>query len=163
MGWANPSRLHHPGRVANQLLQAARESCANTLGFETSEIVFVQSVPLAFRLALAGVVHDETSVVTSSVEQSFLLNALQTLPTNRCSIIEVNDIGRVDVAKFQSAVGGATVAILQLANHEVGTRQPWGDIDFGPPGEVTWVADATVSAGIEAIPNRVDLAIANPA
>ena len=162
IGWANPGRLYHPGRSANQLLNAARESCARELGFAANEIVFVQSAPLAFRLALAGLLGAETSVVSSAVEQSFLLDYLASLNQDHVSLIGVDATGRVDVAAFQSALDKADVAILQLANHEVGTRQPWEQIDFGNSAALTWIADATTSAAFGPVPERVDVAVVSP-
>jgi cysteine desulfurase len=168
LAWAHPGRLHHPGRVANKLLNAARESCAKTLGFSANEIVFTQSVPLAFRLALGGLVKSNSRVVASAVEQSYLLNDLAALPNERLSLIGVDSSGRINTNEFQLAVSGSksgepVVAVLQIANHEVGTRQPCEEIDLGPIGGVSWLADATLSAALEPIPQRVDVAVVNPA
>lgn len=168
LAWANPGRLHHPGRVANQLLNAARESCARALGFSTNEIVFTQSVPLAFRLALGGLIESNTRVVASAVEQSYLLNDLASLPNDQLSLIGVDGAGRIDINEFQSTISSSksnkpVVVVLQMANHEVGTRQPCDEIDLGPIGGVAWLADATLSAALEPIPQRVDVAVVNPA
>jgi len=188
-GWANPGRLHQPGRIANELLQAARSSIANSLGFEASEICFVQSVPLAFRLGLSGLVNASShKVVASKVEQSFILEGLGTLSADRLSLIDVDEVGRVDVAAFAEALaggddvtnggsvtnGGATndcvaangLAILQMANHEVGTRQPWEFLTDDRLAGAVWFADATLGPlswvrNLE-LPKRVDVAVLSP-
>lgn len=182
-GWANPGRLHQPGRIANELLQAARSSIANSLGFEASEICFVQSVPLAFRLGLSGLVNASShKVVASKVEQSFILAGLGTLDAERVSLIDVDEVGRVDVEVFAKALardgvtngeastndGAATsgLAVLQIANHEVGTRQPWEFLTDDRLAGAVWFADATLGPlnwvrNLE-LPKRVDVAVLSP-
>jgi len=184
-GWANPGRLHQPGRIANELLQAARSSIANSLGFEPSEICFVQSVPLAFRLGLGGLVNAIShKVVASKVEQSFMLEGLGMLSADRVSLIDVDEVGRVDVEAFAGALpggGGVTnggaanndgaatsgLAVLQIANHEVGTKQPWEFLTDDSFADAVWFADATLGPlswvrNLE-LPKRVDVAVLSPA
>jgi len=189
-GWANPGRLHQPGRIANELLQAARSSIANSLGFEANEICFVQSVPLAFRLGLGGLVNASShKVVASKVEQSFILEGLGTLDAERVSLIDVDEVGRVDVEAFAKALacdgvtngdaatndgaatddGAATsgLAIVQIASHEVGTKQPWEFLTDDSLAGAVWFADATLGplSWVQSLklPKRVDVAVLSPA
>jgi cysteine desulfurase len=167
-GWANPGRLHRPGRVANDLLLAARSSIANSLGFAPNEICFVQSVPLAFRLGLSGLLgSNNQKVVASKVEQSFILESLATLDESRVSLIDVDGVGRVDAQRFQEELAQNTVAALQVANHEVGTKQPWAEINFDIATNLTWFTDATLGPLSwfpgSRLPKRIDVAVLSPA
>ena len=42
-GWGDPSRLHRPGRLAAQALDAARQLVADALGARPDEVVFPSS------------------------------------------------------------------------------------------------------------------------
>jgi cysteine desulfurase len=95
------------------------------------------------------------------------LESLATLDESRVSLIDVDGVGRVDAQRFQEALAPNTIAALQVANHEVGTKQPWGEINFDMAANRTWFADATLgplswSPGSH-LPKRIDVAVLSPA
>ena len=124
-GWADPSRLHHPGRKAGMLLDAARSSIATSLsGISTfpvavEEVFFAPSVAVAARLAMQC---SPGRTVIGAVESALLLD----LADQRSSpaVIAVDPLGRVDPTTFAAQLANADLGCLQAANAEVGTRQP---------------------------------------
>jgi cysteine desulfurase len=122
-------------------------------------------------------------MVASKVEQSFVLEGLGTLSADRLSLIDVDEVGRVDVEVFAEALaggdgvtnGGAAddgvatsgLAVLQIANHEVGTRQPWEFLTDDRLAGAVWFADATLGplSWVQnlKLPKRVDVAALSPA
>ena len=128
-GWADPSRLPGPGRRSAVLLNAARETVAAGLGVQPDEVVFTDSGARALQLAILGTLAGRQRVgrtlVRSAVEHSV---ALKAAAWHDGPVVEVgvDSYGRVDVDAFDraSAEPGVAVAVLQAANHEVGTIQP---------------------------------------
>lgn len=53
-GWADPGRLYTQARRARQLLDAAREACAQTLGVRADELSFTPSGTTAAHSAVLG-------------------------------------------------------------------------------------------------------------
>ena len=52
--WGNPSSIHHVGRKARAVLDAARERAAVVLGAKPSEIVFTSGGTESVNLAIFG-------------------------------------------------------------------------------------------------------------
>ena len=154
-GWADPSRLHGPGRRARLLLDDARGRVAAVLGVRPDEVLFTSSGTAANRLALHGVLAARarvgSHVVASAVEHSSVLKAVPS-----ATLVPVDRLGRVAPADFAAALRPDTaVASLQSANHEVGTVQP--EVDTGG---VPLHVDAAQSAGRLELP-RYDLLTAS--
>jgi cysteine desulfurase len=126
-GYADPRRLHQPGRRARLLLDNARASVADTLGVSPDEVAFTPSGTHAVHLGLLGLVGGRPAarVLASAVEHSAVMHAgrwhadrggsFDTLPVDR--------VGRLDPGTV-GATGPADALAVQLANHEVGTVQP---------------------------------------
>ncbi len=78
-GWADPARLHRDGRVARQLLDAARASVATRIGALPQEVTFTASGTQALHAGLLGLARGRrkvgTTVVASAVEHSAVLRA----------------------------------------------------------------------------------------
>ena len=64
-GWGDPSRLHRPGRLAAQALDAARQLVADALGARPDEVVFPSSGVHAAHAAVAGLALPTTNAVIS--------------------------------------------------------------------------------------------------
>jgi cysteine desulfurase len=151
-GWADPARLHGPARRARLLLDAARESMAESLGARPAEISFVANGTQALHAAVLGTLAGNrgTTLVHSTVEHSAVLHAAERHAAGggRTVAVGVDRFGRVDAAAFTAAAGGDGVAAaaLQAANHEVGTRQPAVEVP------VPLVVDATQTLGQAPLP-----------
>ncbi len=134
-GWADPARLHRDGRVARQLLDAARASVAASIGALPQEITFTASGTAAVQAGVLGLARGRrkvgSGVVASSVEHSSVLRAADWVVTDgEPVLVPVNPQGQVEVKAFRRAVRaeGVALACLQHVNHEVGTVQPLADV-----------------------------------
>lgn len=131
-GWADPARLYAQARRAAQLLDAARESVADSLRVRPDELTFTPGGTVAARQAveggLAGRRRSGTVLVHSAIEHSAVLRAAQrhaagggqavSVPVDRC--------GRLDSDAWRAAVAAPGVALAALisASHEAGSVQP---------------------------------------
>ncbi|GAA1837346.1 cysteine desulfurase family protein [Microlunatus capsulatus] len=127
-GWGDPSRLHRPGRLAAQALDAARQLVADALGARPDEVVFPSSGVHAAHAAVAGLALGRRRVgevvVTSTIDHSSVLSAADA--AGRRVAVPVDRSGHLDLERWRAAVRapGVALACLQVANHEVGTLQP---------------------------------------
>ncbi|MGI3782433.1 MAG: cysteine desulfurase family protein [Janthinobacterium lividum] len=128
-GWGDPQRLHRPGRLAAQALDSARERVAAHVGARPDEVVFTGPLAPVAQAAVAGLTLGRRRVgglvVTSTVEHSAVLGAAAAYGEHLA--VGVDRLGRVDLDAWTEAVGrpGVALACLQVANHEVGTLQPY--------------------------------------
>lgn len=129
LAWSDPARLHHVGRRAGAVLDAARASLAQALGARPEDVALVSSGPTGLALALQGLVghsrgsHGPPRILVGAVESLAV-----TEPASRLGEVvrvPVDRHGRVDLDAWADLLSpGAGVACLQAANGEVGTRQP---------------------------------------
>ena len=138
-GWANPARLHHEGRRARLLADAARGAIAARIGANPDELRFTASHPAALRAALGNT----TQVVASAVEHSALL-------AQAATEVPVNLLGRVDPVQYAELAQGAELAALQLASAETGTCQPVAEVRSGL--SVPLLMDANHAVGVIDLP-----------
>ncbi|HEX8306211.1 MAG TPA: aminotransferase class V-fold PLP-dependent enzyme [Jatrophihabitans sp.] len=131
-GWADPSRLTGAGRRSAVLLDAARQAAAAELGVRPDELSFLPSGVHALQQAvlgsLAGRRRAGNVLVHSAVEHSAVFAAADWHRQHggQALVAGVDPTARVDLAEFVELARGPGVAtaVLQAANHEVGTRQP---------------------------------------
>ncbi|MFC5940786.1 aminotransferase class V-fold PLP-dependent enzyme, partial [Micromonospora harpali] len=151
-GWADPARLYGQARRARQLLDAAREAAAATLGVRADELSFTPSGTAAAHSAvlggLAGRRRVGATLVHSAIEHSAVLHAAQRHVAGGGSAVSVpvDRLGRLDLDAFADAVRAPGVALAALigASHEVGTVQP--------------VAPAAAACAAAGVPLYVDAA-----
>lgn len=156
-GYADPRRLHGPGRDARLLLDNARAVVAECLEVRPDEVTFTPSGTAAVHLGLLGLVKASrrgNGVVHSAVEHSSVLHAAAWGATPY--EVGVMGDGRVydgDLIEGAIAPGVGAVA-LQSANHEVGTLQ---DVGASPlPNDVPLFVDACASMGRLPLPQGWD-------
>ena len=154
-GWADPSRLYRDGRVARQLLDAARASVADRIGALPQEVVFTASGTQALHAAVMGLARARrkvgTTVVASAVEHSAVLRAADWVMSGEDPVlIPVNPHAEVEVKAFRRAVRspGVALAAVQHVNHEVGAIQPLEAIhEAARAAGVPLVVDACAALG----------------
>ena len=134
-GWADPARLHRDGRVARQLLDAARSSVATSLGVLPQEVTFTSSGTSALHAGVLGLARGRrkvgSTVVASAVEHSAVLRAADWVMDGADPVlVPVNPHAQVDVKAFRKLVRspGVALACVQQAHHEVGTVQPLSEV-----------------------------------
>lgn len=168
-GWADPRRLHREGRQAALLLDRAREVLADGLAVRPDELSLHPSGAHALLAGLRGLRRARRRVgdalVTSTIDQAVVLREPAPVVT-----VPVEDAGRLDLDAWGRAVhaDGVALAVLAVANGEIGTRQPvedaarhcgsagvpllldatstWGRLPLPSPGQA-YAADAASFAG----------------
>ncbi|MGG7608730.1 aminotransferase class V-fold PLP-dependent enzyme, partial [Streptomyces sp. ZG43] len=126
-GWADPARLYREGRRARLLLDAARESAAESVGCRPDELVFTPSGTQAVHSGMAGALAGRRRIgrhlVVSEVEHSSVLHTAESFEAEGGEVdrVGVESTGRVPAQAFAAALRADTaLACLQSANHEVG-------------------------------------------
>ncbi|HMG64380.1 MAG TPA: aminotransferase class V-fold PLP-dependent enzyme [Streptosporangiaceae bacterium] len=169
-GWADPARLYRDGRRARMLLDAARETVAAELGARPDEVAFTtsgtQGNQLAVLGALAGNHRNGRHLVHSAVEHSSVLHAAEQHEASGGTVaaVPVNRQGRVSPEAFAEALRrpGTALAVLQSANHEVGTLQPVAEVGaLCAEAGVPLLVDAAQSAGRLDVPDGWSLLTAS--
>lgn len=154
-GWADPRRLYRAGRQADLLQQAAREAMAHDLGTPSGSVFLTATNTDLPDRVIRSLVPPKGTVVMSAVEHSSVLAAGDGLTDGggRVRLVSVDRLGRVDPVEFAEALPGADLAILQAANHEVGTRQPVAEMAAAcARADVPFVLDASFSLGHDPVP-----------
>lgn len=168
-GWADPRRLHHEGRRARLLLDAAREAVADGLGAHPDEVVFTGGHREAVVNAVQGTQAARSRaglVVHSAVEHSAVVAAAEHGPHPAVSV-PVDRLGRVRVDALRNALRAPAapppaLVCVQSANAEVGTRQPVAAVaEVCAEAAVPLFVDAAASVGNEPPPQRWDLLAAD--
>jgi cysteine desulfurase len=148
-GYADPRRLHGPGRDARLLLDNARAVVAECLGVRPDEVTFTPSGTDAVHRGLLGV-RRGAGVVHSAVEHSAVVHAATW--AGPAVEVPVDRAGRVDPGLAVPADTG--VVAVQSANHEVGTVQPVAEL--AARLDVPLFVDACASMGRLPLPRGWD-------
>ena len=155
-GWGDPVRLHRPGRLAAQALDGAREVVAAAVGARPDEVIFTASGVHASQAAVLGLAlgrrRTGSRIVTTAIDHSSVLAAAAAAGVH--DAVQVDHEGHVDLEQWAAAVGigGTAAACIQVANHEVGTLQPYAEAaEICQRTGVPLVLDATPALG------RIDL------
>lgn len=154
-GYADPRRLHGPGRDARLLLDNARAVLAECLGVRPDEVGFTGSGTEAVHRGLLGLTAagGRSGIVHTAVEHSAVLHAVQWRDSPAHASVPVDARGRVDVDLLAAAARreGVGAAAVQAANQEVGTTQPVDDLDL--PDDVPLLVDAAAAIGHVPLPH----------
>ena len=150
-GYADPRRLHGPGRDARLLLDNARAVVAECLDVRPDEVTFTASGTEAVHRGLLGLVKAQpragSRVAAARVEHSAVGHAQWWLNGDDHPVVPVDRTGRVSPGDLAAAAAepGVAAAALQTANHEVATLQPVGEVSL--PDGVPLFVDAGASMG----------------
>jgi cysteine desulfurase len=133
--FGNPSSAHAWGRAAREALDDAHERLARSIGADAREVVFTSGGTEASNLALKGAAWAGRArgarIVTSAIEHHAVGHTLAHLEKFGFEVVEVpvDRYGRVDPDDVERALTDRTVLVaVMLANNEVGTLQPIGEI-----------------------------------
>lgn len=167
--WSDPARMHHAGRASGLLLDSARASIANFLGVPAACVFFAGSGPDALRAAIGGIFSVRSGVsqriLVGTVESMAVLSAAGSIPGATVVSIAVDralNTGVLDLDGLHYELSlGAALACIQVANAEVGTRQPFTQAltDCRAAG-VPLVADATAVFTHDQLPTDYDVLVA---
>jgi len=130
-GFGNPSSVHAVGQRARRLLDRARDQVAELLQADPQEIVFTSGGTEANNQVLFGALETGGRILTSQVEHRAVLSPCEQLEKAGMAIgrLEVDAQGRVVPAALAQAWTPETSLVsVMLANNDVGTLQPVGEI-----------------------------------
>ena len=166
-GWSDPTALTSEGRRASQLLSAAREPLARALGGTAERLTVAPGVATALTLALRGLTDGQRlAQVSGAVEPTLIVSAVDHPAILRFGrwwaqqgrhVIEVgvDRFGRFDAPQMIAAArdNPHSVVSVQLANGEIGTRQPAEEVLDALAGtSAATLLDATACIGRISIP-----------
>ena len=163
--FVDPTKLYHDSRSARLLLDSARASIAARLKVNPDEVSFIPSGNAGIDLTISGLLKalDNKTVVYSAVEQKAIIERLKDFTTFE---IPVDKLARVNESQFIDSltVNKPGLAVLQFANHEVGTQQPLNPI-YKKCQElnIPLFVDATMTAGIVNLGSDWDVLLLKPA
>jgi len=131
--FANPSSIYSAARKTKQALEGARASVAKVLGARVTEIVWTSGGTESINLAIQGVLraHPTAAWVTTAIEHDAVLSCRRPLMRDghKVSTVGVSARGIVDVSAVAGEITDETVLVsVMLANNEIGTIQPVGEI-----------------------------------
>jgi cysteine desulfurase len=130
------SRTHAYGWHAEAAVEDARDIIADYIGAESGkEIVFTSGATESDNLAIKGVAEyykgKGKHIITTTIEHKAVLDSCKRLEKEGYTVTYVNagPDGLVNPADIESAITDKTILVsVMLANNEVGTIQPIGEI-----------------------------------
>ncbi len=159
LGYADPRRLHGPGRNARLLLDNARAVIAECLGVRSDEVTFTSSGTDAVHRGLLGLhtAHKRVgdTILVSAIEHSAVFEAARwatqvpgggqsrSLPVDQQGLV----LGEAIADARADGDARPTVAAIQLANPEVGVVQPIERLS-AELGDVPLFMDACAATGV---------------
>ncbi len=140
----NANSLHSPGRAAFERLEQARRQVAQGLGASRpDEIVFTSGATESDNMALLGLAHAASTcrqkkgdaspahVITSAIEHDAVLQAAHRLEEEgyRVTYLRPDARGFISPHALEAAIDDDVVLVsVQMANSEIGSVQPVGDL-----------------------------------
>ncbi|HJV09460.1 MAG TPA: cysteine desulfurase family protein [Acidimicrobiales bacterium] len=126
--FGNPSGSHAVSREARKAVDEARDSVAQCLGARPAEVVFTGGGTEADNLAILGALAVRPGpTVCSAVEHHAVLHACDAAGANR--LAPVDGAGVVDLERLAELLDpSVSVVSVMLANNEVGTVEPLGEV-----------------------------------
>ena len=162
--FGNPSGAHAVSREARKALDEARDTVAQCLGARPAEVVFTGGGTEADNLAILGALAVRPGpTVCSAVEHHAVLHACDAAGDNRLAPVDGNGVVDLDALAALLDPSMSVVSVM-LANNEVGTIQPLGDVvrlarELAPEAVVhtdavqafSWVDVAALAAGADLV------------
>jgi len=130
--YGNPSSRHDDGRAAHEAIEKARERVAALINAKPEEIVFTSGGTESDNLAIRGVARQVDNIFHSNIEHAAILKTCAEFGTEkRVESLNVDGEGLLDpnlVANIVKKAEGKSLVSVMLANNEIGTIQPVGEI-----------------------------------
>jgi len=124
--WANPSSTHAAGRASRQLLEAAREDIASSIGARPADLVLTAGGTEACNLGIRGLAAGRRRVVTSQVEHPAVAESVRRLGREGREVIALRVVDGLPPSREELAshLDSDTLVAIQWVNHETGTLFP---------------------------------------
>lgn len=129
--YGNPSSLYEIGQDAKTLLEKSRESIAQLIGANSSEIYFSSGGSESDNWAIVsaaelGKKQDKKHIISSAFEHHAVLHTLDKLKAEgfEITLLDVHENGIVDLNELEDAIRPDTALVtIMYANNEIGTIQ----------------------------------------
>lgn len=126
--FGNPSSVHSFGREVKVMLEEARETVADFIGANPSEIFFTSGGTEANNFAIKGITFTnlgkKNHIISSPIEHSAILDTLEYLKNKfgiKITFLKVNKYGEVDLDEIKSSMTNDTFLICVMhSNNELG-------------------------------------------
>lgn len=131
--YGNANSAHGPGRHANVAVENARDTIAQLIGAEPSEVIFTSGGTESNNAAIKGALRatNKKHVITSKAEHHAVLHPIEHAVSEgiHASFLDVNDLGFVGSDQVSSAMNNDTCLVsLMHANNEIGSINPISEI-----------------------------------
>ena len=134
----NPSSPHAAGATAQHAVERGRTFVAQLIGATSSEITFTSGATEANNIAIQGIAKAalrhgvrRRQIIVAPIEHKSVLAAAQSLKESgfATAVTPVNRDGSIEVEGLRAMLSDDTLLVsVGLANGEIGTVQPIGDI-----------------------------------
>ncbi|NNE18393.1 MAG: cysteine desulfurase [Myxococcales bacterium] len=124
--WANPSSTHAAGRASRQLLEAARERVAESIGASAADVVLTAGGTEACNLGIRGLAKGCSGVVTSDIEHPAVARSVDRLQRDGFEVTRLRVLkGQPpNLEELARHLVPRTLVAIQWVNHETGTILP---------------------------------------
>jgi len=120
--WANPSSPHAEGRASRAVLEAARRTIADTLGWR-HDVILTSGASESIAI-VANAAKPERRLVGATEH-----DALPAAMGESATVLPVDSDGLIDIAALDAALeGGPALVAVMLVNNETGVVQPLAEI-----------------------------------
>ncbi len=129
--YGNPSSVHHMGTVSGNRVFSARETIAETLKVEPSEILFTSGGTESDNTAIIGVARANKwrgkHIITTAIEHPAVYETCGYLEKEGFEVtyLPVNEEGVVSLEDLKNALRPDTILVsMMFVNNEIGSVQP---------------------------------------
>ncbi len=129
--YGNASSVHHMGTVSGNRLFSARETIADTLKVDPSEIVFTSGGTESDNTAIIGAARANAwrgkHIITTSIEHPAVLESCQELVKEGFEVtyLPVDETGVVRLEDLKDAIREDTILVsMMFVNNEIGAVEP---------------------------------------
>ena len=131
--FGNPSSLHELGRTAKKALEQSRQTIADYLDCEPTEVIFTSGGTESVNIAILGLAQasGKKHIITINIEHSAVLETCRYLESQgyQVTYLEADSSGLISAEQVKNAITQDTGLItIMYANNELGTILPIAEI-----------------------------------
>ncbi|GER66246.1 cysteine desulfurase [Weizmannia acidilactici] len=133
--FGNASSIHAFGREARRILDEARQTIADSIGAQFSEIIFTSGGTEADNYAILGTAEAAADkgrhIISTAIEHHAVLHTMEYLESKGYDVtyLQPDETGRIRAKDVQKALRDDTILVsVMYGNNEVGTIQPIAEI-----------------------------------
>lgn len=152
--YGNPSSIYSFGKEVKEKINKARESLANLINADNSELVFTSCASEANVTAIMSAIRnnpEKKHIITTSVEHTSIMETMKYLEKSGYSItyLSVDLMGRINLEELEKSIKDDTCLIsIMMANNEIGNIYPIKEIsEIAKKHNILFHCDAVQAVG----------------